>query len=37
MAARRFSFARTALFRQAKGWQERSGKAVSLRENHEEA
>jgi len=29
MAARRLSFARTLLFPQAEGWQERSGKAVS--------
>jgi len=36
MAARRLSLARTPLFWQPEGWQERSGKAVSLRENHEE-
>jgi hypothetical protein len=31
------SFARTLIFPQAEGWQKRSRKAISLRENHQEA
>jgi len=37
MGTRRLSIDRRLLFWQAEGWQERSGEAVSLRENHEEA
>ena len=37
MAARRLYLARTPIFRQGKGWQERSRKAVSLQENHGKA